>query len=248
MDLRGALPVLERLAYLNAGTDGPMPGAAADQARQEIAAQAEEGRTYAHFLRRHELVDGMRAQYAALLHAAPEEVAVTTSTTMGLGAVIAGLGLGPGDEIVTSDAEHPGLIGPLIGAREQGVTVRVVPFTEVANAVRATTTLVAVSHVNWLTGELAPAELAEVPVPVILDGAQGAGAIPVDVKRLACAAYAAAGQKWLCGADGTGMLYVEPEFGARVRTLAPGYMSFVDAALGFDSPLRPEAQRLDAGL
>ena len=44
-------------------------------------------------------------------------------------------------------------------------------------------------------------------MPVILDGAQGAGAVPVDVKALGCVAYAAAGQKWLCGADGTGLLY-----------------------------------------
>ena len=45
---------------------------------------------------------------------------------------------------------------------------------------------------------------------MILDGAQGAGAIPVDVVKLGCAAYAASGQKWLCGADGTGLLYLAP--------------------------------------
>ena len=95
------------------------------------------------------------------------------------------------------------------------------PLEDVANAVTATTTLVACSHVSWMTGELAPAELAELDVPVILDGAQGAGAIPLDMRALGCAAYAAAGQKWLCGADGTGMLYVAPEFGERVRTIAP---------------------------
>jgi L-cysteine/cystine lyase len=116
----------------------------------------------------------------------------------------------------------------------------------VADAVRATTTLVACSHVSWITGELAPAALAEVGVPVLLDGAQGAGAIPVDVKALNCAAYAAAGQKWLCGADGTGMLYVEPEFGKRVRTVAPGFMSFELPHNGFDSVLRTDAPRLDA--
>ena len=62
----------------------------------------------------------------------------------------------------------------------------------------AATTLVAASHVNWITGEIAP-DLADVGVPVILDGAQGSGAVPVDVQALGCAAYAAAGQKWLCG-------------------------------------------------
>ena len=101
---------------------------------------------------------------------------------------------------------------------------------------------------NWITGEVAPAELADVNVPVILDGAQGAGAVPVDVKALGCVAYAAAGQKWLCGADGTGMLYVDPEFGERVRTIAPTYGSFEDASRGLESILRAGGRRFDAAL
>src|SRR3954468_20063275 len=246
MDLRGHFPVLERLAYLNSGTDGPVPRAAAEAAQAEVAAQAADGRTYVHFERRRELLDGLRERYAALLGAPADEVAVTSSTTAGMGVVLAGMDLGPGDEIVTSDSEHPGLVGPLIAARERGATVRAVPFKEGADAVGATTTLVACSHVNWLTGEIAPAALAEVPVPVILDGAQGAGAVPVDVKALGCAAYAAAGQKWMCGADGTGMLYLEPGFGARVGTVAPSYMAFEDPSKGLDGELRTDARRLDA--
>ena len=68
----------------------------------------------------------------------PEDVAITSGTSAGLGAVLAGLDIGPGDEIVTSDAEHPGLIGPLIAARERGATIKAVPFAELANAVTAT--------------------------------------------------------------------------------------------------------------
>jgi L-cysteine/cystine lyase len=123
-----------------------------------------------------------------------------------------------------------------------------VPFSELANAVGATTTLVAASHVNWLTGEVAPTELADVPVPLILDGAQSAGAIPVDVNALGCVAYAAAGQKWLSGADGTGMLWLNPEFGERVRTIAPGYAAFDDASRGLESTLRAGGQRFDSAL
>ena len=82
-------------------------------------------------------------------------------------------------------------------------------------------------------------------MPVILDGAQGAGAVPTDVVKLGCAAYAAAGQKWLCGADGTGLLYLAPGFRDRVRAMAPSYLSFEDASLGFDSPLKPDARRHD---
>jgi len=205
-----------------------------------------DGRVSAHFMRRHELLDALRERYAKAMGADPADVAVTSSTTAGIGSVLAGLDLGPGDEIVTSDSEHPGLTGPLIAARKRGVTVRAVPLKEVANAVRATTTLVACSHVGWHTGELSPAALAEVPLPVILDGAQGAGAVPVDVKALGCAAYAAAGQKWMCGADGTGMLYLEPGFGARVGTVAPSYMAFEDPSKGLDGELRTDARRLDA--
>jgi L-cysteine/cystine lyase len=69
----------------------------------------------------------------------------------------------------------------------------------------------------------------------------------VDVRALGCAAYAASGQKWLCGADGTGMLYMEPGFRERVRAIAPGYVAFADAAQGIEAPLHPDARRYEAG-
>ena len=248
MAFRDQFPVLDRLAYLNAGTDGPIPRAAIESARAELDAQGAEGRLYAHFARRFELADQLRAGYARLLNAAPEDVAITSGTSAGLGAVLGGLNIGPGDEIITSDAEHPGLIGPLLAARHRGAEIKAVPFAELANAVTAKTTLVAASHVSWITGELAPAELAEVSVPVILDGAQGAGAVPVDVKALGCVAYAAAGQKWLCGADGTGMLYLDPEFGERVRTIFPTYFSFEDTSQGLEGRFKASASRFDLPL
>src|SRR4051812_35402897 len=243
--LREQFPILERVAYLNAGTDGPVPYAAPEAAHRELTGELEEGRATAHFERRFALQDELRAGYAELLGCEPHDVALTTSTSEGLGKVLAGMDLGPGDEVITSDEEHPGLIGPLIAARERGVSVRAVPFAELADAVGPGTSAVACSHVGWRTGSVAPAALAEVDVPVIFDGAQGAGAVPVDVGKLRCAAYAAAGQKWLCGADGTGMLYVAPEFRERVRAIAPAYTCFEDASRGLDSKLKPDARRYD---
>src|SRR5215210_937925 len=240
--LREQFPILERVAYLNAGTDGPVPRSAEQAAARELAGQLAEGRATAHFERRLALQDELRAGYAGLLGCEPHEVALTTSTSEGLGKVLAGMDLGPGDEIVTSEEEHPGLIGPLIAARERGVTVRAVPFAELADAVGPSTTAVACSHVGWRTGSVAPAALAEVDVPVILDGAQGAGAVPVDVSKLRCAAYVAAGQKWLCGADGTGMLYLAPAFRERVRAIAPSYVSFEDVT---QEALHADARRYD---
>ena len=243
--LRAQFPILERVAYLNAGTDGPVPQAAQQAAVRELASQVEQGRTTAHFERRFELQDGLRTGYAELLGCDVADIALSTSTSEGIGKVLAGLDVGADDEIVTSTDEHPGLIGPLIAARARGARIRAVPFTELADAVGPATTLVATSHVNWRTGELAPPELADTGVPLILDGAQGAGAIPVDVLKLNCAAYAASGQKWLCGADGTGMLYLAREFRERVNAIAPSYLSFADASRGFESELKADARRYD---
>jgi L-cysteine/cystine lyase len=243
--LRAEFPVLERLAYLNAGTDGPIAAAAVAAAREELEAEVTNGRIHAHFERRRALLTELREGYARVLGCPPEDLALATSTSDGLGRVLAGLDVGPDDEIVTSDQEHPGLIGPLIAARRRGAAVRAVPMRELADAVGPRTTLVACSHVNWVTGETIPAALAQTGVPVVLDGAQGAGAVRVDVRALGCAAYAASGQKWLCGADGTGMLYVAPEFRARVRVISPGYVSFADASRGLESTLRDDGPAYD---
>ncbi|HEY3190991.1 MAG TPA: aminotransferase class V-fold PLP-dependent enzyme, partial [Solirubrobacteraceae bacterium] len=170
-ELRAAFPVLDRLAYLNAGTCGPIPRAAVEAARAELDDAAEHGRASRHFERMLELRARQRAAYAALLGVRGEDVALTTSTSEGVVRVLAGLGLGRGDEIVTSDEEHPGVYGPLIAARERlGARVRAVPLADVVDAVGAATRLVACSHVGWVSGALAPAQLAEVDVPVLLDG------------------------------------------------------------------------------
>jgi L-cysteine/cystine lyase len=243
--LRAQFPVLERTAYLNTGTDGPLAAAAIAAAREELAGQERDGRIATHFERRLALQTRLREAYARLVHADPSEIALTTSASDGLGRVIAGLGLGPDDEIVTSDQEHPGLLGPLLAARRRGVSVRAVPFAHVAEAVGPETTLVAISHVSWVAGEVAPAGLAEVDVPVILDGAQGAGAVHVDPRGLGCVAYAAAGQKWLCGADGTGFLWIDPAFAQKVAPVTPGYINFEDASAGLEGTFKDSAARYD---
>src|SRR4051795_2251283 len=203
--LRSAFPVLERTAYLNSGTCGPVAAATQRAAVEAWRLAAEEGRSGDYYQRLIELSGHLRERYARLLGAALEDVALTAGTSDGIGRVIAGLELGPGDEIVTADDEHPGLQGPIIAAREQrGVTVRAVPLDAVADAVTGATKLVACSHVSWHSGAVAPVEaLAQTArtdgVPVLLDGAQSFGAIPVDVAALGITFFAGSGQKWLCG-------------------------------------------------
>jgi selenocysteine lyase/cysteine desulfurase len=243
--LRTEFPVLESLAYLNAGTDGPVPAAAVAAARAALDDELTRGRWTPHFDARRAANGRLREAYARVLGAATADVALATSTSEGLGAVLAGMDLRPGDEIITSDQEHPGLLGPLKAARDRGAKIRAVALRDVADAVGPKTRAVACSHVSWVGGEVAPAALAEVGVPVVLDGAQGAGAVPLDMAALNCAAYAAAGQKWLCGADGTGVLYLAPGFREQLRAIAPSYMSFASSPPGLDTPLKDEAARHD---
>ncbi|MEA2127003.1 MAG: L-cysteine/cystine lyase [Solirubrobacteraceae bacterium] len=243
--LRAAFPVFERASFLNAGSDGPLPRSAVDAARASLDRALADGRRVQHFHARIDAVAALRELYAERLNAPVDQVAMTTSTSEGLAKVLVGLRLGPGDEVLTAEAEHPGLLGPLVAAREAGVTVRTGPLATLADHVTDATTVVACSHVGWSTGAVVDPRLADTGVPLVLDGAQGVGAVPTDVAALGCAAYAGAGQKWLCGADGTGMLWLEPSFAERVRPGSPPYAAFVDSGLGLESGLHPDARRYD---
>jgi len=253
--LRAAFPVLERNAYLNAGTCGPLPAAAHDAAAEAWRFAAQEGRSTAFYQRLVPLAEQLRERYAGLLGAPAGEVALTGGTSDGCGHVVAGLELGPGDEVVTADDEHPGLTGPLIAAREQrGATIRAVPLAEIPSAISENTRLVACSHVSWHSGALAPvadivaAARAHGNIPVLLDGAQGVGAVATDVGALGVDFYAGSGQKWLCGPVGCGMLWVAPDWNARLAAPAPGYGGLADPAAGLASALVDTARRHDTGL
>ena len=114
---------------------------------------------------------------------------------------------------------------------------------------RPATRLVACSHVSWHTGRVADtAALAAAGAPVLLDGAQGLGAVPVDVGELGCDFYAASGQKWLCGPVGSGYLFVRAERIDDLTPAAPGYGTVADPLRALDFELCEGAARFDSGL
>jgi L-cysteine/cystine lyase len=247
MALRDEFPVLRETAYLGAGTCGPTPAASVAAARAELEREQLTGRGRSHFERMLELRVSLRAAYAGALGCAAEDVALTSCTTDGLASVLGGLSFSPGDEILTSDEEHPGLLGALQAARDlHGAEIRFAPLGAIADAVGERTRAVACSHVGWQSGTLVSPGLGDIEVPVILDGAQGVGAVETDVLALGCDAYAGAGQKWLCGPEGTGMLYVSAELRARVAVTRRAYLNFEDAGAGLDAALHPGAARFDA--
>ena len=245
---RAQFPVLDDLVYLNAGTEGPVPRAAAEAASARIELELSRGRCgRPYFEELMALATELRARYAAALGCDFTSVALTGSTTDGINTVLAGLDLRPGEEILTTDEEHPGVLAPLGRARQRhGVSVRVVPWEELADASTPATRLIACSHVSWVSGRVmdVPA-LAASGVPVLLDGAQGLGAIPVNVRALGCAFYAASGQKWLCGPEGSGCLFVDadrlddllipwPTYGSLTRGSDPLELVPADGATRFD--------------
>jgi selenocysteine lyase/cysteine desulfurase len=249
-ELRAEFPVLERLAYLNSGTQGPVPARAAAAAAAEVVREAREGRGgMPHFERLFGLGEALRGKAARLFECEPDEVALTHSTTDGMNAALAALGLGPGDEVVTTDEEHPGLLGPHAAHRERrGFDVRVVPFAEIGNEIGPRTKLAACSHVSWVNGQVVDtAALAASDALVLLDGAQGLGAIPTAMRELGCDFYGAAGQKWLCGPDDTGYLYVRGDLCADLPVPWPSYATMEDPARPLESPPKAGARRFDLG-
>jgi L-cysteine/cystine lyase len=247
---RAQFPVLERLAYLNAGTEGPVPRRAADAVHRRIDLEAGEGRCgRPYFDGLMGLATDLRAGYARVLGGDASEVALTGSTTDGVNTVVAGLDLRPGDEILTTEEEHPGLLAPLGRARKRhGITVRVVPFANIADEVSGSTRLIACSHVSWVSGRMVDAAaLRATGVPVLLDAAQALGAVPVDVRALGCDFYAASGQKWLCGPEGSGCLYVRPERLEELLIPWPGYGSLAAPEQALELAPAEGVARLDHG-
>ena len=246
---RAQFPVFEDLSYLNAGTEGPLPRRTAEAVRDRIELEVSRGRSGKEYIEEvKDLAARLRAGYARVLRADEDDVALTGSTTDGVNTVLSGLPLGEGDEIVTSDEEHPGLLAPLARLARRGVRIRVVPFEEVPAAVGPATKLVACSHVSWVSGRVLDTDaLTATGVPVLLDAAQSIGAVAVDVQALGCAFYAGSGQKWLCGPEGSGALFVRADMRDALDMPWPGYGSLADASDALNSPPAETAARFDHG-
>jgi len=113
-EARRLFPVLERFAYLNAGTLGPLAQPTLDAMEARAQFDQEQGRGgKAWFESMLELRERVREKLGALVGAGPASLALTSSTTDGCNIVVAGLGLQAGDEVVTTNSEHPGLLLPL---------------------------------------------------------------------------------------------------------------------------------------
>jgi L-cysteine/cystine lyase len=251
-EARAQFPVLERYAYLNAGTLGPLSRATLDAMDERARFDQEQGRGgKAWFQSVLDLRMRVREKLAALIGTSPDCVALTSATTDGCNIVLAGLGLAPEDEVVTTDSEHPGLLLPLnvSGARVRVAEVATHPTSEALERILACvgprTRLIALSHVLWTTGQRMPVEeiKRETGLPVLVDGAQSVGAISVSVGELDY--YTVSAQKWLCGPEPLGALYVrDPE---ALRIAFPTYFSQTSIQPDGSFVAKEGAARFDSG-
>lgn len=209
-----------------------------------------------------EAVENSRCKAARALGAEADEIAMVENATVGINIVAHGIDWQPGDRVLLTADEHPGNRIPWYNIAERyGVALDYLDVAEDDDAdllrrfeamLTPATRLIAVSHVSRRTGRRLPgAAMTEIAhrhgIPVLLDGAQAFGAIPVDVRALNCDFYVFSGHKYILGPQGTGGFYVRRD---RLETLNPSWVgshsqSWMDDAGGMT--LHDAARRFEFG-
>ncbi|RIQ24369.1 aminotransferase class V-fold PLP-dependent enzyme [Jiangella rhizosphaerae] len=207
----------------------------------------------------------VRTAAAGYLGVRPAEVALTDSTTMGLGLVYHGLPLCPGDHVLTTThdfyATHEAL--RLAAARAGAEVERIALYDDpaaagadelagrVAAAIRPQTKVVALTWVHSSTGVKLPVRAIADAVAdanagraeadraiLVLDAIHGLGADAARPGDLGCDVFVSGTHKWLFGPRGTGIVWAAPAAGAAVAPTIPSFTapSFVNWLTGGDEP------------
>ncbi|MBV9689905.1 MAG: aminotransferase class V-fold PLP-dependent enzyme [Ktedonobacteraceae bacterium] len=260
--IRNAMPATTSRIYLNTGTFGPLPSCVIEAMQDRMQREWRDGRLGAEvFEATKTIYDQARSSAARLLSADVQEIALTDNTGEGMNSMSYGLNWRAGDEIITTDHEHVGALAPLYQIRDRyGVVLRMAQLGQMAERpahkaigelVTERTRLIVLSHVTWTTGTVLDIHAVggmahERGIPVLIDGAQSAGAIPVDVTALDIDFYAIPMQKWLCGPDGTGALYIKRE---SLHYVAPTYVGYYSNKHWSNAEweLQDSAQRFELG-
>ncbi|MFH1141134.1 MAG: aminotransferase class V-fold PLP-dependent enzyme [Chloroflexota bacterium] len=235
--IREAFPVTHNMIYMNTGWSGPSPVGVTRRVQEQLEWEMNRGpATLEAVARSREVSGALTRAVAGLLNAPPECIALTQNTTQGLVIVVNGLDWRSGDELVTCSLEHPSVMAPsLFLQNSHGVRVRVADLspqddretilTKIEACLGPRTRLVFLSHIQYSCGLRLPArEIAELAHQrggyLLLDGAQCAGQIVLDMEALDCDFYSIPGHKWLLGPDGAGALYLRKEL---IPEITPRY-------------------------
>lgn len=181
-------------------------------------------------------MEGIRAKAAEFLGATADEMVITNNTTEGMNTVAGGIKLQAGDEVLTTNHEHPGgIVCWEYLAKHRGIKVVQVPMPapardkgQILELIKAhitpRTKVCSIQHVDTITGTRMPvAEISEITRPkgilLVCDGAQAPGMIKVDVKALGVDTYASSSHKWVLAPKGSGLLYIRKEAQERIQPM-----------------------------
>lgn len=200
------------------------------------------------------------------LNTTPETITLTENVTAGCNIALWGLEWQPGDHILLSDCEHPGVIAivkelerrfkvefsffPILETLNQGEPVAVL-----AQYLRPHTRLVILSHLLWNTGQVLPlADMVELChhhgpgkklIPVLVDAAQSVGSLPLNLTALKADFYAFTGHKWLCGPAGVGGLYIRPEMLEQLHPSFIGWRGIIQDGQGYPIAWKNDGRRFE---
>lgn len=259
-EIRKSIPVCQRMVYLNTGWSGPSPVQVVDAIKARLDYEMEQGPTGAEVIRSaQEIREDARQRVADLMNTSPDEICLTKNTTDGLNIVINGLPWQEGDEIITCSLEHSSVMVPSYFTQSRhGVKMRVLPMasnepredilSKIEGAINDRTKLVFLSHIEYSSGLRMPVnEIRSMTrdrgIWMLLDGAQTAGHISLDMQDIDCEFYSIPGQKWLLGSEGVGALYIRQDM---IPTVAPTQVGG-RAVVHYEEPvgLEPNTDSMD---
>jgi cysteine desulfurase / selenocysteine lyase len=257
---RREFAVLDNCIYLDHATQGPLPNGTVAAMQASIAAQATKASLG--FAAAHAKVEDVRARFAALIGADGDEIAITSSTAMGLNIVAQGLPWREGESVVVADFEFPANMYPWMHLAGEGVEVRKVAprdgriaISDLLAACDAGTRVVAVSLVQFSNGFRIDAEaLGEAcrsrGILLVADGMQAVGWADINVHALPIDAMSLQSYKWLLGPFAVGWLYVRRSLMEKIAPLAVGSRSMTprESFLDHRFELSPAATRYETGV
>lgn len=248
-------PVTRRYTYLAHAAVSPLPRCTSAAMARYLRRACREGQ----FERLHRTIEAeCRQRLATLLACESDEIAFVPSTSAGLSMVATGLDWRPGDSVVIAEGDFPSNVYPWRALNARGVRLRLIPkratgevtLEDVCAAVDASTRLVALSSVHYVTGAAVDLRaigdyLHRIGVLLCVDAIQGVGAI--DAAWREADFLVADGHKWLLAPQGLGVLVVRAHVVDRLRPVLVGWKTVDAQDYRLSDRLMPGARRYEPG-
>lgn len=260
-DMRRLTPATENYAYFQTSGFSPKPEPVIEEVVRLTRFYSQGPAIPGIYTKMLEILEATRAKVAQSLNATADEIILTENTTIGINIVANGIDWQAGDNLILSTHEHPGNRIPWYNfIKRYGVQLRFLTvheddeqmLDELERLIDGRTRLLSLSHVSRRTGLRFPAQAITAlahrhDIPVLWDGAQSYGAIPVDVKALDCDFYTFSGHKYIMAPQGTGGCYMRRD---RIEWVKPSWIgshSQKDFDLVGGLTLLDEAKRFEFG-